>query len=118
MNVVVVALQNFETEAQPCVRGAKDREVMKVLDLMVDIQLVQDELQSRHELAGEFQGWKLAGTKLLRDLFDSRRQLAKHCVARQPEARHVAQIGVRFPFLARITREHNTQIFRPAVAVG
>ena len=51
MNVVMVAFQNIKSDGQPGVRSAEDREIVKVLDLMVNVELVQNELQPRRELA-------------------------------------------------------------------
>src|SRR5215475_7610119 len=64
MDVVMVAFQNVKSDGQPGVRSAEDREIVKVLDLMVDVELVQNELQPRCELARELHGRKIAGPKL------------------------------------------------------
>ena len=45
-------------------------------------------------------------------------ELAKHVVARQPEPRHLAEIGVALPLLARKARDQHAQILRPAAAAG
>ena len=63
MNMVVIALQHLESTGEPRISLPKDRKVMQVFDPMVDFKLVQDELQTRHELASKF-----AGQKLRRDL--------------------------------------------------
>src|SRR5215471_11613525 len=91
---------------------------MKVLDLMVNIQLVWDELKPRYELPREFNGWKPAGTKLFGDFFNRCRQFAEHGVPRQPETGHFAQIGMGFPFLARVAIKQHAHVFRPAAAAG
>ncbi len=114
----MVAFQHVKAARQPRIGGAEDREIMQILDLMMNVELVQHELQPRHELAREFRGRKLPGAKLRRDLLNHRRQLAKHGVARQPEARHFAKIGMGVPLLARITREQHAQILRPAASAG
>ena len=63
-------------------------------------------------------GGKIAGSKLLGDLFNRSRQFAKHGVPRQPETSHLAQIGVGVPFLARIAIEQHAHVFRPTAAAG
>ena len=118
MNVVMVAFQNIKSDGQPSVRSAEDREIVKVLDLMVNVELVQNELQPRRELARELHGRKIAGSKLLGDLFNRSRQFAKHGMPRQPETGHFAQIGVGVPLLARIAIEQHPHVLRPTAAAG
>jgi len=118
MNVVMVAFQNIKTDGQPGVRSAEDREIVKVLDLMVNVQLIQNELQPPCELARELHGWEIASAKLFGDLFDGCRQFAKHGVPRQPETGHLAQIGVGVPLLARIAVEQHAHVLRPTAAAG
>jgi hypothetical protein len=114
----MVASQNIKSDGQPSVRSAEDREIVKVLDLMVNVELVQNELQARRELARELHGRKIAGPKLLGDLFNRSQQFAKHGVPRQPETGHFAQIGVGVPFLARIAIEQHAHVLRPTAAAG
>ena len=44
MNVVMVAFQNIKSDGQPRVCSAEDRKIVKVLDLMVNVELFQNEL--------------------------------------------------------------------------
>jgi hypothetical protein len=39
--MVMVTAENVETDCEPGISGAEDREVMKILDLMKDIELVE-----------------------------------------------------------------------------
>jgi len=91
---------------------------MQVFDLMVDVELVEHELQSRHELACELLRRNLACAEKCGDLLDRCRQLAKHGVARQPETRHFTEVGMVVPLLARIARHQNAQVLWPAAAAG
>ena len=116
MDGVVVAFQHVEAARQPLVGGAENREIMQILDLVVDAELLQQELQPRHKLAREFGRRQRAVAELRLDGADHGGQLAKHVVARQPEARHLAQIGVALPLLARETRDQHAQLLRPAAA--
>ena len=50
----MVAVENIEAANQPLVGTPEDREIMIVLDVMMRVQLLQEELQSRREEAGEF----------------------------------------------------------------
>ena len=70
MDVVVVALQYIESSRQPIIGRAEDREIMEILDLMVDVELVEHELQPRHELARKFLRRQLAGAEKRGDLLD------------------------------------------------
>jgi hypothetical protein len=118
MDVVMIALQHVESARQTRIGGLEDREIMQVLDLMMNVELIQHELQSWHELTRELGGWKLPCPEVHRDAFNRRRQLPEHRVARQPEARHSAQVRMGVPLLARITGEHHAQILRPAASAG
>ncbi len=113
---VVVALQHVETARQALVGGAEDREIVVVLDLMMDVELRQQELQPRHELVREFGGRQPATAEVRFDHAQHVRQLAKHVVARQPEPRHAAEIGVALPLLARVFHQQHAHLLRPAVA--
>ena len=115
---VVVAFQHVEAARQPRLGGAEDREIVQVLDLVMHVELRQQELQPRHELAREFGRRQRALAELRLDRLDHTGQFAKHGVARQPEPRHLAEIGVALPLLARITRDQHAQIVRPAAAAG
>src|SRR5690348_17926861 len=81
MNMMMTTFQYREAERQPLVCSLEDREIMEIFNLMVDVQLVQHELQTRHELACKFGRRKLPAAKLHRDLFNRRRELAEHRVA-------------------------------------
>ena len=70
MDGMVVTFQHVEPTGQAYVRRAKDRKIVQVFNLVVNIKLVEDELQPGHELAREFSGRKLPGTKLCRDVID------------------------------------------------
>ena len=71
MDMVVVALQNIEPSREPLVSRAEDREIMQVLDLMVDVELIEHKLQPRHELTRKLLRRKLAGTEKRGNLLDS-----------------------------------------------
>src|SRR5262245_32599870 len=108
MNVMVIALQYVEPPCKPVVGSAEDREIMEALDLMMDVELVEHELQARHELARKFLRRKPGRAEKPGDLLDRGRQLAKHGMARQPEPRHFAEIRMGIPLLARVARDQNT----------
>ena len=91
---------------------------MQVLDLVVHGKLRQQELQPRHQALRERLRRQRAGAELRGDLLDHAGQFAEHVVARQPEARHVAEIGVRLPLLAGKARDQVAHVVRPAVAAG
>jgi hypothetical protein len=91
---------------------------MQILDLVMHAELREQKLKPRHELARKFHRRKRAVAELHFNRRDHDGQFAKHGVARQPEARHLAEIGVAFPLLARVTRDQHAQILRPAVAAG
>src|SRR5262245_27918600 len=116
MNVVVVALQNIEPPRKPLVGYAEDREIMKVLDLVVDVELIEHELQTRHELARKFLRRKPASAEKRGDLLDRAGQLAKHGMARKPETRHFTEIRMGVPLLARKARDQEAQVLGPAAA--
>jgi len=118
MDVVMIALQNVESARQTRIGGPEDREIVQVLDLMMNVELIQHELQPRHKLTRELGWWKLPCPEVHRDAFNRRRQLPEHRMARQPEARHGAQVRMGVPLLARITGEHHAQILRPAASAG
>ena len=98
----MIAFQHVEAARQALVGGAEDREVVKVLDLVMRLELRQQELQARHELAREVRRRQPALTKFGLDRADHAGELAEHVVARQPETRHLAEIGVAVPLLARV----------------
>ena len=45
-------------------------------------------------------------------------ELTEHGVPRQPEARHLAEVGVAVPLLARIAGDQHAQVLGPAAAAG
>lgn len=114
----MVAFEYIKPTRQARICRLEDREVMQILNLVVNVELVQHELQPRHELTREFDGRKLPGTKLRRDSLYHRRQLAKHGMARQPEAGHFTKIGMSVPLLARVTGEQHAQILWPATSAS
>src|SRR6185312_4044872 len=118
MDVVMIALKHVEPARQTRIGGLEDREIVQVLDLMMNVELIQHELQPRHELTCELRGWKLPCPEVPRDVLNRRRQLPEHRMARQPEARHGAQVRMGIPLLARITGEHHAQILRPAASAS
>ena len=77
----MIAFQDVKAAHQPRVRHTKNREIVQVLDLMMDVELVEHELQPGHELPGEFGRRQGLVTKLRRDLLDCTRQFAKHGVS-------------------------------------
>ena len=115
---MVVAFQHVEAARQAFIGGTEDREIVVVLDLVVDVELRQQELQPRHELAREFGGRQAATAEVSFDHAQHIRQLAEHVVARQPEPRHAAEIGMTLPLLTRIFRQQDEHVLRPAIAGG
>src|SRR5512139_1187921 len=103
MDVVVVSLQHLEPARQPFIGHPEDRKIMQILDLVVNIELVEHELEPRHELPRKFLRRKLAGAKLRGDLLNRDGQLTKHGVAREPETRHPTEVWMGLPLLARVT---------------
>jgi hypothetical protein len=79
MDMVVVAFQHIKPSRKPLVSRAENREIVEILDLMVDVELVDHELQPRHELARKFLWRNPAGAEKRGDLLDRGRQLASHC---------------------------------------
>ena len=49
----MVAFQHVEAARQALLGGAEDRKIMQVLDLVMHVELRQQKLQPRHELARE-----------------------------------------------------------------
>ena len=71
MDVVMIALQHVEPARQTRIGGLEDREIVQVLDLMMNVELIQHELQPRHELTRELGGWKLPCPEVPRDVLQS-----------------------------------------------
>ena len=95
--------QHVEAARQAVIGGAEDREVMQVLDLVMHVELLQQELQPRHQQARETPAPAAGRRGNRRSMrLDHAGKLAEHGVARQPEARHLAEIGVGLPLLARV----------------
>ena len=89
---------------------------MKVLDLMVALQALQEELQARREEAPEFFRRELSSRNSEVAWLSDAAEVAKALVPLQPEARRLAEIGVARPDLARIFFEQRTQLRRPRLA--
>ena len=118
VNVVMIAFQDIKPSRQPRIGSLKDRKIVEIFDLVVNVELVQHELQSRHERTGELGGRKTSRPEAHRDIFDCGRELAKHRMPRQPEASHPAEVCMSIPLFARVAGEQHPQILRPPAAEG
>ncbi len=116
MNVMMVTFQDIEAASKPRIRRSEERKVMKVLNLVMHVELVQHELKSRHELPCKFHGWHLPCREISAELPDRAREFAKHRVARQPKSRHCTKISVTLPSLAWIAGNQDAHFLWPAPA--
>ena len=112
----MVAFQHVEATGEPRLRRLEDRKVMQVLDLMVRVELLQEELQPGRKPGAEFWGRRGPVSECGSRLLERCGNVAKHVVAREPELRHDAEIGMPLPNLARIAVDQEPQIGRPAIA--
>ena len=114
----MILFQHVETACETLVGGAEGREIMQVLDPVVGVELRQNKLQPRHQQTRKFGRRNAAFVERPLDRPDHAGKLAKHGMARQPEARHLAEVGVAVPLLARVPLKQRAQIVRPAAAAG
>jgi hypothetical protein len=98
---VMVGIQNAEPTLQPAVKGDELGEVVRILDLMMTMQLIEEEPSEPRQarsVAGHVEAAVDSRLGLVRHLA---KKLAEHQVPFQPELDHAAEIGVSFPRLAR-----------------
>ena len=79
-------------------------------------QALQEELQARRESAAEAVRRERTFAEIRIRLLKRSAEAAKAVVAVEPEARHLAEVLVLVPDLARIEGEEHAKLRRPAVA--
>ena len=106
-----------QIRGQPGVGSAENREIVKVLDLMMNVELRQYELQPRHELAGEIRRRKIAGAKLpvTFQSFPTVRETWRGATARNEPCRRDCRGA---PISRADSDRAAAQVLRPAVAAG
>ena len=93
----MIVLEDLKAVDEPALRGPQDRKIVRVLDVVMLVQLLQEELQARREPRMEFLRRHRPFAKLRRGVVERGAKLAETVVSLQPEARHLTQVGVRHP---------------------
>ena len=113
---VVIVLQHLETTGEPRLRRLEDRKVVKVLDLVVRVELLQEELQPGRKPGPEVLRARSPIAEGGGCFLERPGDVAEHVVPREPKLRHGAEIGMSLPHRARIAVDQEPQLGRPAVS--
>ena len=115
----MIAFQHVEAARQALVGGAENREIMQVLDLVVHVELLQQELQPRHELAREIRPAAASRRGIAFSISRIMPASSRNMSWRDSQKRAISpRLAWPLPLLARVTRDQHAQILRPAAAAG
>ncbi len=110
----MIALENLEAPGQPRLGGREKRKELVVLDRMMALQPAEELAEAAGIPGPIVDHLDPAFAEILADILQFAAEAAELIMDMEPETRHLAEIDVVRPNLARIGVEEYPEVVRPA----